>query len=113
MLIPPLGVPHPAVLVEFPLRRRLSSFAPNSSGLNSWTKWYVSSISPHLSNGRPATARHPAGLDPSGFGLALAAPLMGMSMAVIFLPSIVGGRSTLPTSASFSSTESSTRRPSS
>src|SRR5262249_54749970 len=32
--------------------------------------------------------------------------------AVIFLPSIIGGRSTLPTSASFSRTASSTLRPS-
>jgi hypothetical protein len=49
-----------------------------------------------------------AGLASAAFaaflGLALTGALMGMSRAVILLPSRLGGRSTLPTSASFSST---------
>ena len=89
----------------------------------------------HLCNDLPTEARKrtfqvpaPLGLTPyqeiglaitngfastGGLGFGLAADLLGMIRAVIFLPSIVGGRSTLPALANFSRTESSTRRPSS
>src|SRR5262245_35291213 len=53
-----------------------------------------------------------AGIGTGGLGWGLAGALSGISRAVILRPSIDGGRSTLPRSASFSSTWSSTRRPS-
>src|SRR4051794_35153522 len=58
---------------------------------------------PAVTRPHPAPSARPhqaVGFAASGLGRALAAPLLGMIRAVIFLPSIIGGRSTLPTSAS-------------
>src|SRR5262249_25462678 len=63
---------------------------------------------PRQAVGLASTARFAAGLT-----LGLATALMGISRTVILLPSIAGGRSTLPTPTSPASTASSTRRPSS
>src|SRR4051812_36800913 len=69
--------------------------------------------SPRVVPRRQTVGLAAAGLTTAGLACPLAGALFGMTRAVILRPSIVGGRSTFPASASFSRTASSTRRPSS